>query len=108
MVYLLFIRNLIVAVTYLIYHKNYFSVSFRAGSRYEPQTELGLAHVLRSAAGLTTKNASAYIIRRQLAQIGASFTASGDREFIYYTVEVCYYFVFIYFTYKVTFHKVLF
>ncbi|CAH2039642.1 unnamed protein product, partial [Iphiclides podalirius] len=63
------------------------TIAFKAGSRYEPQTELGLAHVLRSAAGLTTKNASAYIIRRQLAQIGASFTASGDRELIYYTVE---------------------
>ncbi|CAG5025814.1 unnamed protein product [Parnassius apollo] len=63
------------------------TIAFKAGSRYEPQTELGLSHVLRSAAGLTTKNASAYMIRRQLAQIGASFTASGDREFIYYTLE---------------------
>nr|BAM19309.1 ubiquinol-cytochrome c reductase complex core protein [Papilio polytes] len=63
------------------------TIAFKAGSRYEPQTELGLAHVLRSAAGLSTKNSSAYIIRRQLNQIGASFTASGDREFVYYTVE---------------------
>ncbi|XP_068618244.1 cytochrome b-c1 complex subunit 2, mitochondrial-like [Battus philenor] len=63
------------------------TIAFKAGSRYEPQTELGLAHVLRSAAGLSTKNISAYMIRRQLAQIGASFTASGDREFIYYTME---------------------
>ncbi|KPI97405.1 PREDICTED: cytochrome b-c1 complex subunit 2, mitochondrial-like [Papilio xuthus] len=63
------------------------TIAFKAGSRYEPQTELGLAHVLRSAAGLSTKNSSAYMIRRQLTQIGASFTASGDREFIYYTVE---------------------
>ncbi|KPJ07141.1 Cytochrome b-c1 complex subunit 2, mitochondrial [Papilio machaon] len=63
------------------------TIAFKAGSRYEPQTELGLAHVLRSAAGLSTKNSSAYMIRRQLTQIGASFTASGDREFVYYTVE---------------------
>lgn len=63
------------------------TIAFKAGSRYEPQGELGLAHLLRSAAGLTTKNASAFIIRRQLAQIGASFNASGDREFIYYTLE---------------------
>lgn len=62
---------------------------FRAGSRYEPQTELGVAHVLRSAAGLTTKNASAYMISRKLAQIGAAVSASGDREFVYYTLEVC-------------------
>ncbi|XP_063828157.1 cytochrome b-c1 complex subunit 2, mitochondrial [Ostrinia nubilalis] len=63
------------------------TVAFKAGSRYEPQTELGVAHVLRSAAGLTTKNASGFIIARKLAQIGASVTASGDREFVYYTLE---------------------
>lgn len=62
--------------------------TFRAGSRHEPQSELGAAHLLRSAAGLTTKNASAFITSRKLAQIGASFSASGDREFIYYTIEV--------------------
>ncbi|KAL0871967.1 hypothetical protein ABMA27_004409 [Loxostege sticticalis] len=63
------------------------TVAFKAGSRYEPQTDLGLAHVLRSAAGLTTKNESSFIIARKLAQIGASVTASGDREFVYYTLE---------------------
>lgn len=64
------------------------SLFFRAGSRYEPQTELGIAHVLRSAAGLSTKLSNGFIISRKLAQIGASVTASGDREFIYYTLEV--------------------
>ncbi|KAJ0178314.1 hypothetical protein K1T71_006137 [Dendrolimus kikuchii] len=63
------------------------TIAFRAGSRYEPQTELGISHVLRSAAGLTTKNASGFIISRKLTQIGASVSASGDREFIYYTLE---------------------
>ncbi|CAG9793842.1 unnamed protein product [Diatraea saccharalis] len=63
------------------------TIAFKAGSRYEPQTDLGVAHVLRSAAGLTTKNVSSFIIARQLAQIGASVTASGDREFVYYTLE---------------------
>ncbi|XP_041987276.1 cytochrome b-c1 complex subunit 2, mitochondrial [Aricia agestis] len=63
------------------------TVAFKAGSRYEPQTELGLSHALRSAAGLTTKNASAFMISRKLAQLGATFNASGDREFIYYTIE---------------------
>lgn len=62
----------------------------RAGSRYEPQTELGLSHVLRSAAGLSTKNASGFITARKLGQMGASVSASGDREFIYYTLEVSY------------------
>ncbi|KAJ8713458.1 hypothetical protein PYW07_013828 [Mythimna separata] len=63
------------------------TIAFKAGSRYEPQTELGLAHVLRSAAGLSTKNSSAFITARKLAQIGASVSASGDREFVYYTLE---------------------
>ncbi|CAH4028699.1 cytochrome b-c1 complex subunit 2, mitochondrial-like [Pieris brassicae] len=63
------------------------TIAFKAGSRYEPQTELGVAHVLRSAAGLSTRNASAFMISRKLSQVGASFSASGDREFIYYTLE---------------------
>lgn len=63
------------------------TIAFKAGSRYEPQTELGISHVLRSAAGLTTKNASSFIIARKLAQVGASVSASGDREFVYYTLE---------------------
>ncbi|XP_063892952.1 cytochrome b-c1 complex subunit 2, mitochondrial [Helicoverpa armigera] len=63
------------------------TVAFKAGTRYEPQTELGIAHVLRSAAGLSTRNANSFIMARKLAQIGASVTASGDREFIYYTLE---------------------
>lgn len=61
---------------------------FRAGSRYEPQTDLGVSHILRSAAGLTTKNSSGFIIARKLAQVGAAVSASGDREFVYYTLEV--------------------
>ncbi|XP_037971519.1 cytochrome b-c1 complex subunit 2, mitochondrial isoform X1 [Plutella xylostella] len=63
------------------------TIAFKAGSRYEPQTELGLSHVLRSAAGLSTKNASGFITARKLGQMGASVSASGDREFIYYTLE---------------------
>ncbi|KAH9637221.1 hypothetical protein HF086_016243 [Spodoptera exigua] len=63
------------------------TIAFKAGSRYEPQTELGVAHVLRSAAGLSTKHANSFILARKLAQIGASVTASGDREFVYYTLE---------------------
>ncbi|XP_075978923.1 cytochrome b-c1 complex subunit 2, mitochondrial-like [Anticarsia gemmatalis] len=63
------------------------TVAFRAGSRYEPATELGISHVLRSAAGLTTKNANSFILARKLAQIGATVSASGDREFVYYTLE---------------------
>lgn len=41
------------------------TIAFKAGSRYEPQAELGLSHVLRSAAGLTTKNISSFLIQRR-------------------------------------------
>lgn len=63
------------------------TIAFKAGSRFEPQTDLGIAHVLRSAAGLTTKNSSSFLIARKLSQIGATVSASGDREFVYYTLE---------------------
>lgn len=61
---------------------------FRAGSRYEPLTEPGISHILRAAAGLTTAHSSNFLTTRKLAQIGANVTASGDREFLYYTLEV--------------------
>lgn len=64
------------------------TIAFKGGSRYEPVTEPGLAHVLRSAAGLTTKDASAFGITRNLQQIGASLTATVDRELVSYTLEV--------------------
>ncbi|XP_063363716.1 cytochrome b-c1 complex subunit 2, mitochondrial [Cydia amplana] len=63
------------------------TVAFKAGSRFEAPTELGLTHVLRTAAGQSTGCASGFIIARKLAQHGACVTCSGDREFIYYTLE---------------------
>lgn len=63
------------------------TIAFKAGSRYEPQNELGIAHVLRSSAGLSTQCANTFIMARQLAQVGATVSASGDREFIYYSLE---------------------
>ena len=40
------------------------------------------------AAGLTTKNSSAFAIIRNLQEIGGSLSCSGDRETISYTVEL--------------------
>lgn len=48
---------------------------------------MGVTHVLRTAAGLTTKNASQFAIIRNLQQVGASLTATSDRETIAYTLE---------------------
>ncbi|KAF7279735.1 hypothetical protein GWI33_006768 [Rhynchophorus ferrugineus] len=44
------------------------SVIFRAGSRFESVDNLGAAHVVRTAAGLSTRNASQFAIIRNLQQ----------------------------------------
>lgn len=60
---------------------------FRAGSRYETPDNLGVTHVLRVAAGLSTKNASQFAIIRNIQEVGARLTCSNDREIISYTLE---------------------
>ncbi|XP_066148530.1 cytochrome b-c1 complex subunit 2, mitochondrial [Euwallacea fornicatus] len=63
------------------------SIVFRAGARNETAENLGVSHVLRVAAGLTTKNQSQFAITRNIQQLGASLTATSDRETISYTLE---------------------
>ncbi|XP_057672460.1 cytochrome b-c1 complex subunit 2, mitochondrial [Diorhabda carinulata] len=63
------------------------SIVFRAGSRNEQSDNLGTTHVLRTAAGLSTKNASQFAIIRNIQQVGANLTATNDRETILYTLE---------------------
>lgn len=48
---------------------------------------MGVTHVLRTAAGLSTKNASQFAITRNIQQVGANLTATSDRETIAYTLE---------------------
>lgn len=64
------------------------SIVYRAGSRTETADNLGASHVLRVAAGLSTKTATNFGITRNLQQVGASLTAVSDRELITYTVAV--------------------
>lgn len=64
------------------------SIVYRAGSRQETADNLGVSHVLRAAAGLSTKTATTFAITRNLQQVGASLTATSDRELITYTVAV--------------------
>ncbi|XP_058832870.1 cytochrome b-c1 complex subunit 2, mitochondrial [Topomyia yanbarensis] len=64
------------------------SIVFRAGSRNESAENRGASHVLRAAAGLSTKTATGFGITRNLQQVGGSLTATGDRELITYTVAV--------------------
>lgn len=62
-------------------------VLYRAGSRNETPDNLGVAHVLRIAAGLSTRNSSQFAIIRNIQQVGANLTATSDRETILYTLE---------------------
>ncbi|XP_053682906.1 cytochrome b-c1 complex subunit 2, mitochondrial [Sabethes cyaneus] len=64
------------------------SIAYRAGSRNETAENLGASHVLRAAAGLSTKTATGFGITRNLQQVGGSLTATGDRELVTYTVAV--------------------
>ncbi|KAK7506563.1 hypothetical protein BaRGS_00002038 [Batillaria attramentaria] len=58
-----------------------------AGSRYETGDNLGVTHCLRIASGLSTQGATAFGITRNLEQIGANFTCSSSREYMFYTVN---------------------
>lgn len=68
----------------MIKYKSYFC---RAGSRNETSDILGVTHVLRNSAGLSTRNASQFAIIRNIQQVGASLLATSDRETISYTLE---------------------
>ncbi|XP_019870660.1 cytochrome b-c1 complex subunit 2, mitochondrial [Aethina tumida] len=63
------------------------SIIVRAGSRNETADNLGVTHLLRNCAGLSTKNVSQFLITRNIQQVGASLTATSDRETISYTLE---------------------
>jgi ubiquinol-cytochrome c reductase core subunit 2 len=67
--------------------RNIPSLSLRAGSRYEQHDSLGITHVLRIAAGLTTKDSTQFAIMRNLQQIGASLSCQTGRETIAYTLQ---------------------
>ncbi|XP_051969234.1 cytochrome b-c1 complex subunit 2, mitochondrial isoform X1 [Xyrauchen texanus] len=62
-------------------------VLIKAGSRYERMDNLGVTHLLRLAASLTTKGASAFKICRGIEAVGGSFSVSSSREAMVYTVD---------------------
>lgn len=64
------------------------SIVFRAGSRNETADNIGAAHVLRAAGGLSTKTATAFGITRNIQQAGGSLTTTADREVVAYSVAV--------------------
>uniref|UniRef100_A0AAY4BLF0 Uncharacterized protein n=1 Tax=Denticeps clupeoides TaxID=299321 RepID=A0AAY4BLF0_9TELE len=62
-------------------------VFIKAGSRYETPESLGVTHLLRLAANLTTKGASAFRICRGIEAVGGSLSVTSSRENMVYTVE---------------------
>jgi len=61
---------------------------FKAGSRYETASSNGAAHVLRTSAGLATKNSSSFAITRSIQQAGGSLTAESGREHVLYNLDM--------------------
>ncbi|XP_012271872.1 cytochrome b-c1 complex subunit 2, mitochondrial [Orussus abietinus] len=64
------------------------SILFKAGSRNETYDTQGTAHLLRVAAGLSSKRSSNFGITRNIQQLGGNLTAVSDRESIAYTLQV--------------------
>ncbi|KAM9394404.1 ubiquinol-cytochrome c reductase core protein 2a [Pholidichthys leucotaenia] len=62
-------------------------VFVKAGSRYETVENQGVSHVLRLAANLTTKGASAFKICRSVEAMGGSLSVTSSRETMVYTAE---------------------
>ncbi|KAM6905276.1 ubiquinol-cytochrome c reductase core protein 2a [Xenentodon cancila] len=62
-------------------------VFVKAGSRYETVENQGVSHVLRLAANLTTKGASAFKICRSVEALGGSLSVTASRETMVYTAD---------------------
>ncbi|TKS91928.1 Cytochrome b-c1 complex subunit 2, mitochondrial [Collichthys lucidus] len=59
----------------------------KAGSRYESAENRGVSHVLRLAANLTTKGASAFKFCRSVEALGGSLSVTSTRETMVYTAD---------------------
>ncbi|TNN85483.1 Cytochrome b-c1 complex subunit 2, mitochondrial [Liparis tanakae] len=62
-------------------------VFVKAGSRYETVENQGVSHVLRLAANLTTRGASAFKICRGVEALGGSLSVTSSRETTVYTAD---------------------
>nr|XP_019957294.1 PREDICTED: cytochrome b-c1 complex subunit 2, mitochondrial-like [Paralichthys olivaceus] len=62
-------------------------VFVKAGSRYETVENQGVSHVLRLAANLTNKGASAFKICRSVEALGGSLSVTSSRETMIYTAD---------------------
>lgn len=62
-------------------------IAYRVGSRDEPIENLGISHVMRVAAGSSTKGSSSFGITRNLQQVGQNLYVTNDRENFQYVLE---------------------
>ncbi|KFM77787.1 Cytochrome b-c1 complex subunit 2, mitochondrial, partial [Stegodyphus mimosarum] len=63
------------------------SLVFKAGSRYETAQNLGVSHLLRNCATLSTKNHTGFFITRSLELLGAKLEVTATREHLIYTLQ---------------------
>lgn len=63
------------------------SLTYKAGSRYELPDNLGITHILRSGAVLSTQELTSFSLHRVPSQMGFNLYASVDREAFTYSVE---------------------
>lgn len=61
---------------------------FSAGSRNETYDNLGVTHLIRATAGLSTSNASGFAITRNIQQVGGNISVTSDRETVEYNLEL--------------------
>lgn len=64
-----------------------FGAFIRAGSRFEPFSQLGLTHTLRYAAGMSTQKSTIFGITRNIEYLGGSLTASTTRDDFFYQLN---------------------
>lgn len=59
----------------------------KAGSRYEDGSNLGVSHIIRSAAGLSTKGSTTFAITKNIEWVGGNLYAASTRDHLIYTLE---------------------
>ncbi|OQR78536.1 cytochrome b-c1 complex subunit 2 [Tropilaelaps mercedesae] len=62
-------------------------IATKAGARYEDGSNLGLTHILRSVAGITTKNSSTFAITKNIEWVGGNLYSTSTRDHMIYTLE---------------------
>ncbi|KAK7590644.1 hypothetical protein V9T40_002257 [Parthenolecanium corni] len=63
------------------------SLTYKAGARYELPDNLGITHILRQGAVLSTQELTSFSLHRVPSQLGFNLYASVDREAFTYSVE---------------------